>query len=125
MSDAVDFSEDELAAVQEFANRSYFSLRADEWIPRLVQLQLWDEARKKLNERGERIKAVLVGSRDGSQAEVSAVCRWYWGEQTREQRIALEQELLDLKLGWVTEQGFVHLNARGQMLIHEVRMSMR
>ncbi|WP_037073773.1 hypothetical protein [Rhizobium leguminosarum] len=124
MSDVPDFSEDELAAVREFANRRYVR-GADKWVPKLVHLQLWDEARGKLNARGQRIEAVVVGSHDGSQAEISAIGRLIWGKQTREQRIALEQELLDLKLGWVCEKGGVDLTARGQMLLHGLHMSTR
>jgi hypothetical protein len=119
-----NYSEVEIEAVRDFTNE-FSSLGREKRHANLNHLKLWDESRKGFNERGKEVEAMLIGPRNGSQAEMSAIGRWNWGKQTREQRIALEQELLDLKLAWVTEHGFVHLNARGQMLTHEEYMRTR
>lgn len=118
MADIRGFSQDEIEAVRDHANRSYLPER-QKWLVRLIQLQLWDGSRKNVNQRGKKIEAMLVGSRDASQTEMSAIYRWNWGEHTGEEKIAPDQELLDLRLAWITEHGFVHLNARGRMLSSE------
>jgi hypothetical protein len=115
LTESPDFSDEEIEAVREHANRSFLSGR-EKRIAKLIQLQLWDDSRLNFNDRGMKIKAMLIGFPHPSKAEIDVMFRWIWGENTREGRIALEQELLDLGLAWVDEQGRLHLNARGDMV---------
>lgn len=114
MADVRGFSQDEIEAVRDYANRLYLPERP-KWLVRLIQLQLRDGSRKNFNQRGKKIEAMLVGSRDRNARDLPLEL----GEHRRKEKIPPDQELLDLRLAWITEHGFVHLNARGRMLSNE------
>jgi hypothetical protein len=114
LADVRGFSQDEIEAVRDYANRLYLPERP-KWLVRLIQFQLRDGSRKNFNQRGKKIEAMLVGSRDRNARDLPLGL----GEHRREEKIPPDQELLDLRLAWITEHGFVHLNARGRMLSNE------
>ncbi len=113
MIESPNFSEEEIEAVREFGLRSFLTGR-DERIAILTKLELWDKSRSNLNERGSKIKEMLIGAPNSSQSELALMFRYTWGKNSREERISLETQLLEMGLAWVTEQGHVLLNLRGE-----------
>jgi hypothetical protein len=118
-----DFSEDEIEAVREYTNLG--DLPHCRNTKRLHELHLWDVSHGDFNERGAKIKNMLIGSRSGSHAEMAVIYRWNWGKHSGENMIALEQELLNMGLAWVNERGRVCLTGRGQMLSQEAHFRER
>jgi hypothetical protein len=108
-----NFSDEEIEAVREFGMRSFLSGR-DERIALLTKLELWNNSRSDLNERGSKIKGMLIGAPHASHAELALMFQYTWGKNSREGRILLETQLLEMDLAWVTEQGHVLLNIRGE-----------
>ena len=68
------FSEEEIEAVREFGLRSLLTGR-DERIAILMKLELLDKSRSNLNERGSKIKALLIGAPNSSQSELALMFR--------------------------------------------------
>ncbi|RWX07788.1 hypothetical protein EHI42_29535 [Rhizobium hidalgonense] len=60
MSDTNDFSEEEIAAVREHADREHL-WGWEERAANLARLGLWDASRLTFNERGMKIRAILIG----------------------------------------------------------------
>ncbi|ANL45153.1 hypothetical protein AMC87_CH00413 [Rhizobium phaseoli] len=119
LSHTNDFSEEEIAAVREQADREHLHGR-EERVANLARLGLWDASRLTFNERGMKIKAILIGDPNSSEAELAVMFPYLFGEHNSEQKAKLEQRLLELSLAWVTERGFVFLNARGHKVMRDV-----
>ncbi|PDT03655.1 hypothetical protein CO666_13880 [Rhizobium chutanense] len=120
MSDTDDFSEEEIAAVRQHADRQHLAGQ-EERRANLARLGLWDAPRLTFNARGMKIRAMLIGDPNSSEAELAVMFPYLFGENNPEQKAKLEQRLLELGLAWVTEQGFVFLNARGDKVMRDVR----
>ncbi|MBY3179911.1 hypothetical protein HFO60_04555 [Rhizobium leguminosarum] len=120
MADTNDFSEEEIAAVREHADRQHLSGHEERWA-NLARLGLWDAPRLTFNERGMKIRAMLIGDPNSSEAELAVMFPYLFGENNPEQKAKLEQRLLELGLAWVTERGSVFLNARGDKVMRDVR----
>ncbi|MGR9537867.1 hypothetical protein [Rhizobium leguminosarum] len=68
-----------------------------------------------------KIRAMLIGDPNSSEVELAVMFPYLFGENSPEQKAKLEQRLLELGLAWVTERGFVFLNARGDKVMRDVR----
>jgi hypothetical protein len=119
LSDTNDFSEEEIAAVREHADRRHLSGK-EERVANLARLGLWDAPRLTFNERGMKIRAILIGDPNSSEAELAVMFPYLFGENNPEQKARFEQRLLELNLAWVTERGSVFLNARGDKVMRDV-----
>lgn len=119
LSDTNDFSEEEIAAVREHADREHL-WGWEERAANLARLGLWDASRLTFNERGMKIRAILIGDPSPSEAELAVMFPYLFGENSPEQKARFEQRLLELNLAWVTERGFVFLNARGHKVMRDV-----
>ncbi|NEI72205.1 hypothetical protein GR212_21705 [Rhizobium lusitanum] len=108
-----DFTEDEVDAVRRFYD---FTIAKEDRVARLMELELYD--RDWLNDRGKAIRKMLEGPRKGSKEEIAALSRNY-GARTQEEETAAKQHLLALNLAYVSANGGIFLNIRGEMLQNE------
>ncbi|TBC98983.1 hypothetical protein ELH24_10060 [Rhizobium ruizarguesonis] len=122
MSEHSEFTDEEINAVRERFEKTTLAT-TEEKNARAVELGVVEGSG--LNARGKAILTMLEGPRTATKAEIAALSRHYTAKTDKE-IAAANQELLDVKLGYVSiYHGSVWLNLRGEMLLNYELMRSR